>query len=202
MRNTILKMARVFGVMVAFVWLGAMPVMGQSCVGWEYKDADYWFSMTPEKVRNCLDSGASVNAHGKLGLTPLHSAVYASRAFVIIELLDAGGNINAQADGDVTPLHLFAYYSEFTRVLEILLKAGADVNFQDTDGRTPLHYAAVNGPNSGIIIELIKAGADGKIKDSAGNTPFDLVLDNKRLKANGGDAAFNAAFEALYKAKQ
>jgi hypothetical protein len=119
------------------------------------------------EIERLLAEGASVNARGFLGRTPLMTAAFHHRQEAAKVLIARGADLNAVSPQGDTALHLAASHS--TEVARVLIAAGADVNVRDKTGRTPLHHAVSSRPE--ISDALIAAGADRYAADKYGVTP-------------------------------
>lgn len=141
------------------------------------------------EVSRLLNSGASINARDKNGLTALHaSAAYgfnsalsfkptadatAKYLAVVKFLLGKGADVSASGAGfhvGYTPLHAAAHYG-FRDTAELLIARGAKVDARDNDGAIPLHYASRYG-FTGVSDLLISKGANVNAKDNGGWTPL------------------------------
>ena len=100
-----------------------------------------------DKVKALVEAGADPGTADKWGWTPVHWAVYYSKAPVLHYLLEHGASPDlkvAKAYGRIkagaTPLIITAYYG-YEESMAILLKKRADRSLSDSDGRKPLDYA-------------------------------------------------------------
>jgi ankyrin repeat protein len=142
-----------------------------------------------KRVKRWILEGASVNAKGKDGRTPLHFAVQEGHNELSEVLITKGPNVNAQDNFGLTPLHVAAVKGH-KRIVEFLLAAGANVNARDNAGRTPLHYAAGAGHNYGtgvinddIIQLLLNKGASINATDKGGWTPLHYATRHRHISA-------------------
>jgi uncharacterized protein len=114
-------------------------------------------------VSRLLDHGASVDARGVDGTTPLHWAVRSDQPETAKLLLDAGANATAEDRYGVTPLYLAAQNGD-ADMIALLLDAGAGVNHLAPIGETPLMTAARTG-NAAAVALLIARGATVDLRD-------------------------------------
>jgi ankyrin repeat protein len=91
-----------------------------------------------------LLKGATVNTVDKLGRTPLHVAVLASREGAVKALLKHKANPSTQDLSGMTPLHA-AIGADNDSISLILLENRADPGIVDANGMTPLIVAAKEG---------------------------------------------------------
>ena len=101
-------------------------------------------------IQKCLDSHPErIESRSRLGMTPLHSAVWHGRIEAVRLLIARGANINAKwdtvssDDGMWTNLHICTAY-DYHNIAVILLHAGAMPNAVSTRGETPLDMAKRN----------------------------------------------------------
>jgi len=90
-----------------------------------------------------MDKGADVELrtrNARLQVTPLHAAVFGSRARYVEGLLRRGADVNATQPGGFTALH-GAAQNGAEDVIAILLAAGADRRMRTDDGRTAADVA-------------------------------------------------------------
>ncbi|NOZ23135.1 MAG: hypothetical protein GXP25_18835 [Planctomycetes bacterium] len=123
------------------------------------------------KVVALLQWGASVDARGEYGRTPLHRAAEHGQMKVAELLVSKGADVNARDDNGKTPLHFAAWRAHRTLV-ESLVSRGANVNALDTMLSTPLH-GAVRSNDIDIVKFLIANGANVNVRNRYGWTPFD-----------------------------
>jgi hypothetical protein len=175
-------------------------------------------------VRELLARGASPDAGGALGYTPLHLAAKHGHASTVKLLLQAGAPPSPSAANDgFTPLHL-AVIDRRVDAVRLLIEAKADLEARDGEGRTPLHwgpfayapqpkhlYRSLGGPHDTVFTDpgpavvigaLLDAGARIDAADDGGNTPLHAAaaIGSKRgieaLLARGADPGTrNAAGE-------
>jgi hypothetical protein len=119
-----------------------------------------------------------VNAKGKWGWTPLHTAAWEGHADVVAALIANGADVNAKDNDGKTPLH----WAMNADVVEALIAHGADVNAKDNEGSTPLHGATDHG-DADIVETLIAHGADVNAKDNKGRTPSCLAFSAWKKEA-------------------
>ena len=133
-------------------------------------------------IRAALDAGQDVDARGRRGFTPLHSAMSKSDAeavkAVVAMLVAAGADLRAKDTLGMEPLH----YAALNRNAEAaaaavaaLVEAGAVVRAKDSKGVEPLHIAAVYPnaePAAALVTALVAAGADLNCAMSDGRRPL------------------------------
>ena len=89
--------------------------------------------------------GADVNAKTTDGYTPLHEAVNADIAALLIK---KNAEINTRDNSGRTPLHMASARLHID-LIELLLKSGAKVNERTLDGSTPLDICLkINFPDN------------------------------------------------------
>jgi ankyrin repeat protein len=121
------------------------------------------------EVRNCLASGADVNAKNGEGWTALMIATLKGYKEIVRALLEQDrAQVNASNHHGLTALR-FAVSMGDGETVRILLEAGAEVNAPDHDGRTPLMQAAGEG-NLECLEILLAGGADAWAKNKLGET--------------------------------
>jgi RNA polymerase sigma factor (sigma-70 family) len=98
----------------------------------------------PETVRFLLLKGADVNktAEHKLGVTPLHAALFGRQRECARLLVESGADVTARRGGQGwaragwTALH-YAVSLGFDDLIPLLLERGADPEARDDEGKTP-----------------------------------------------------------------
>ena len=144
----------------------------------------------PDMVALLLDRGASPNAQGDYGETPLHLALSASMGEIKIEdpWSDSVNYVEDSLDmlvEDVEDGDHWAY--EYVRgirkdaIITLLENRAIDVTIQDARSRTCLHmirYSDCKG--SEYIAKILEKGCDFHIRNSEGDTAVHLA-------ARGGD---------------
>jgi ankyrin repeat protein/predicted ester cyclase len=114
-----------------------------------------WGAADEEKVRLLIDRGASVDARGKAGVTPLmvaarHQAVGAMRELI------ARGALAGARDDDLRTYAAIAYSRESPGVLDALLAAGVNPQPADTAAAAML---VPNLSNAAMVRRLLASGA-------------------------------------------
>jgi ankyrin repeat protein len=135
-----------------------------------------------EVVRYLLNSGADVNASGKLGRTPLHLAAFNGMLDLVQTLILQGANVNAKTVDGATPMHSAVLaIKNNTQVIQLLLANGADVNGgRDSEVGTPLVLSARYG-NIDVAEILISNGADVNAKNASGKSALHVSSQFGRL---------------------
>ena len=137
----------------------------------------------PAMVDLLLQSGASISATNKNGMTPLFTAINGNQTGVFRRLLEAGSDSDLVAittSGSLlpggsavsvwTPL-LFASSRNQVDTVKLLLNHGVSARTSDLRGYTPLHLTQ----NREIAKALISKGADVNSQAFYGHTPLDLA---------------------------
>lgn len=129
-----------------------------------------------DRVKELIESGASVNAKNILGgYASLHYAAINSNKNLAELLISNGADVDARDNYNATALLLATQYG-FEDIAQLLINKDADINTKDKDGYAPLHVAAVKG-NKDITELLINNGADISPKISTvGYTPLCLAI--------------------------
>lgn len=98
-----------------------------------------------EGVAKALIQGASANARGEQGITPLAWAISCTNRVGVEVLLQAGADPNASVGkGDSTLVEVAATYDD-TEMLRLLLRHGGVSDHANAAGRTPLDTALTKG---------------------------------------------------------
>lgn len=131
-----------------------------------------------ERLNECLEAGADVNAPDRLGSTPLHAAARVGRHAEVIEaLVNAGADVHARRSDGSTPLHTAAEWGRSPEVVEALVAAGADVNARDNTGNTPLHRFR-GSSHPAVARRLIGLGADPLARNDQGRIAYPASCEN------------------------
>lgn len=160
----------------ALVFAGGPVLAADDCA--ELCDADFYVSVTAEKVKQLVDQGVDVNARDEVGKSALHW-VAGAKPEVISALLAAGADVNAKDQWDRSPLHFVAATGSMESI-KLLLDAGGEVNAKTANDWTPLHGAAKFGAPENIMA-LLEAGADAAARNEMGESAFDLSPNNLKL---------------------
>jgi len=114
------------------------------------------------KVNSLIAHGASPNAHGTEGMTPLFWALRCGTPEAVEALLKAGANPNQAIGTAETPLYRAATYKD-PAYLRLMLKYGGDPNKPLADGDTVLGAAFAAGQYGNLwqnYYALLDAGVD------------------------------------------
>ncbi len=143
-----------------------------------------------------LEAGADANALADGWLSPLESAIVATRPDpeIVALLLEHGADANAVSPEGFTPLHWALIFDEPASydIVKILLDNGADVKAKDEHGSTPLHYASQSGDHN-LITLLLDRGADIEAEAHGGDTSLhfaavsDQTANVKMLLSQGAN---------------
>ncbi|HNW34255.1 MAG TPA: ankyrin repeat domain-containing protein, partial [Candidatus Ozemobacteraceae bacterium] len=126
---------------------------------------------SPEMVKLLIKSGVPVEAAGKDGRSPLHSAVARRHPNVAIALLESGADPNHRADDGTTPFRLVQDANEdFLKPLRELMKQRGGIAIRGE----ALHQMASEGNAQGVK-ELLDAGTDPNATDEFMRTPLHLA---------------------------
>ncbi|KAH9429997.1 hypothetical protein MCOR02_009719 [Pyricularia oryzae] len=147
------------------------------------------------------DHGADLDGRDAEGRAPLHAAVTAGRAEVVLQLVARGADVEAALPGGATPLHL-AVLRRNAQIVRVLCEHGVDINGQggvsgspggDSRGivpKTPLLYAIETGCTE-IVRILLTHGADVNMRSVSGGSdsnggPTSRNLSNSSTTSKGG----------------
>ena len=154
--------------------LDRQAAQDRDCIG---RTALHWAaSRCSECVAPLLEAGASSQATGPAGFTPLMVAARDGNSAVVRQLVTHGARINAHATDKglrMTALALASAQGHFDTVA-VLLQEGADPARLDTIGNSALFWA-VGGNYRDIARALIVAGADPERANADGLTPGALA---------------------------
>jgi ankyrin repeat protein/O-glycosyl hydrolase/predicted glycoside hydrolase/deacetylase ChbG (UPF0249 family) len=146
--------------------------------GWQRHPGD------PDRIRQMVSAGTSVNSTDLRGWTALHMAILCgNQGNAIPTLLELGANVNQATKDGWTPLHAAAasFHDNRYPVFRLIMDAKPDVNAKTLDGLTPLHVAVASAYVGyqqteedvvNRVRDLIKAGAVLEAQDINGRTPL------------------------------
>ena len=120
------------------------------------------------KINDLVAHGASPNAHGAQGMTPLFWALRCGTPEAVESLLKAGANPNQAIGTAETPLYRAATYND-PAYLRLMLKYGGDPNTPLSDGDTVLGAAFAAGQFGNQwqnYYTLLDAGVDVNLSGS------------------------------------
>ena len=139
----------------------------------------------PGLIRFLLSKGATIDAAGLQGRTPLYYAIDFSpyepgTSSALETLLKRGADVAAQDTHGYTSLHYAARWGA-EDIVRLLLKYAekneVDIDVQDDGfGYTPLHEAVHQGDSKTVVKLLLEAGADTDVaEDIVGWTPLHMA---------------------------
>lgn len=109
-----------------------------------------------DEIRQLMDEGADLSAHGRSGVTPLMAAVMHGHTDIAREMIERGADVNAQMENGNAPLHL-AIRAERGNAILLLVEAGADVLLENNGGQNAIRYA-LDWEQPGVA-DLLQAAA-------------------------------------------
>ena len=149
----------------------AVPRRRLTCGGWNTRE--FFRRAGPEKVAQCIATGADPNARSINGWTPLHQvAANSTKSSVVAALVAAGANIADRNIEGWTPLHVAVANGAIPSMIAALLRAGGNPKARAIAGITPLHVAARYSATPSLVTRLVKAGADPAARTQSGWTPL------------------------------
>ena len=132
------------------------------------------WSNHPNRVREFLDSGLSVETKDVGGTPLLLTAAEHGSTRIVKILLERGANPNIRSGHHGrSPLHWACENFDVESIKELVAR-GADVNAADDHGHTPLMVAA-NTTDRDTVKFLIEHGANPNAVSRDGNTPLSLA---------------------------
>lgn len=164
-----------------------------------------------EAIKALLDKGASVNAQGDDGRTPLMEAAYAGQINAVKLLLERGADPSLKKKDGADALAFSAGHADIAQLfkndaqlveaagkgdnkgVKDALDKGALINAKDQFGHTALSEAAWYGKADTVKL-LLEKGADPNVKKADGATPLQLAAaqnhqDIVELLQNGAQSA-------------
>ena len=128
-----------------------------------------------EKARMLVEKGADVNAHSKLGRTPLMIAAGCDGCTATVKLLlDKGADPNAKDKQGNTPLAA-ASWGDISDSVKLLLDKGAGPDVADSQGYTPLSNAAGNCNLEAVKLYLSKGANVNAPNTKGGEVKFGKI---------------------------
>lgn len=120
-------------------------------------------------IDGAIQEGASINARGVHGITPLMLAVDRLRKSAVAALLDRGANPNEKADDGSSPVSLAVEnYRQAPDIFFSVMKAGGDPNIRQPDN-DPVIMRFIDDCNCEYIRYMKSFGADLDIRTRAGD---------------------------------
>jgi cytohesin len=137
-------------------------------------------NVSREMVELLLEYGASVEARGLNGNTPLIVAAWRDRPEIVELLIQKGADVNAANDDGMTGI-MGAGSNPATKgqTVLLLIRAGANVQARNRRGVTALHRACNYGYYDAVYM-LVKHGADVNARNEEGWTPLMLAIGGRR----------------------
>ena len=134
---------------------------------------------SPLLARVLVAWGASPEAKGQDGMSPLHFAGYLGADQVIPLLVQKGAPVNGRDQEGRTALHLAAYAGHASSVAALMdHKADSEIK-ENQGGMTALHLAVTqkHGP---VVRALLENGAQPSPKEKNGYTPL-FIAEHEEL---------------------
>jgi ankyrin repeat protein len=156
-----------------------MTNASRNILPWEYRDALGYDGLPIDvELAKSIVLHVGVDAHNKLGDTPLSTAARLGRAEMVEWLLDRGATVDLVAPGGRgrTPL-IWACEQKRLPVVKVLVNAGANLEAVDDWGNTPLANAFINCFADPFPIAEFLVARGGKI------TPRVFDLGSERDKS-------------------
>jgi ankyrin repeat protein len=116
------------------------------------------FTRAKKLISLLIERGASINAKGSFGYTPLHALAGTDLIETATFILGKGANVDALSQNGSTPL-LIASREGRVDMVVALLKHGADPDDGGDKGWAPLFIAAADGFYD-VVRSLLEYGAD------------------------------------------
>jgi len=129
-----------------------------------------------ERVRQCLQDGAEVNARDKDGTTPLMWTAAYGRADAMKTLLDRGASLETRDLYGWTALMRTSLHGS-SDAMKALLERGADLEAKSQDGWTALMRVAYSNQAQAAGL-LFQHGVNLDAKDHEGKTALDIAQEN------------------------
>src|SRR5262245_57689130 len=124
------------------------------------------------QIRTLLDEGASANAEGPDGITPLMVAAETGSLDAMKMLIDRNADVNARNTNGSTAL---MWPVTDAKKVRLLLDHGADVNVAARSGRTALIVASFANPSADVVRMLLNKGAKIDVMDQRKVTPMNAA---------------------------
>jgi ankyrin repeat protein len=126
-----------------------------------------------------LAHGADVNAKARNGETPLHQAVNAGFATIVVQLLQHGAAPRRPDSEYITPFMVACRLAEI-ELMKTLIQFEEDKTAVDIHGRTALHHAAQKAQLQAFVY-LLDAGWDPYQLDRSLCSPIYYAIEHPRL---------------------
>ena len=132
-----------------------------------------------QEVLGLIEQGAYVDAHEDAidaAPTPLWAAFNNKRLDTARVLIEAGADIESIGPGGTTPV---LFFSNTSRIVQMLIEAGADMYAKDIDGNTLVHHAARFDAQE-TILKLFTSGVNLAQRNNNGNTALHAAAANDK----------------------
>lgn len=135
--------------LVSAAWGGPVEdFINETCgealkAGSEQANSKFKALLTPERIRELINSGDDINAKGGQGVTLLMLAsAFTDNPEIVRDLIGAGADVNAHDNDGYTALIVaLADENANPEIIKLLLNAGADADYSDKNGMTARDYA-------------------------------------------------------------
>ncbi|CAH1367447.1 unnamed protein product [Tenebrio molitor] len=140
-----------------------------------------------DEVRRLLMKGVSPDSCNEDGLTALHQCCIDNNEAMLLLLLEYNANVNAEDSEKWTPLHAAATCGHL-KLVRILISRGANLLAVNADGNMPYDICEDEAALDYIEGEMAKRGVTQQlIDDTRAATEKQMLVDMKKIVANGGD---------------
>lgn len=139
-------------------------------------------SISCTTISELIKLGASVDAKGDDGETPLFIATFQNREDVVNLLLSHEADVNSiNSTRKDTALHVASRLG-YDPLVQLLIKKGANINARNAAQETPTFCAAKHGRHN-TLYHLIVAGANMKLTNQDGKDPLFIASERNYKNA-------------------